>query len=130
MNTLKVAALMACAALAASCSSTPKSAPAAQLQSVAGTWTVAIQTPMGPRDSTLLLTQNGTQLAGTMQTPRGESAVVGVLHGNEIAFNMKLNAQGMDMTIDYAGTVTNDSMTGKVVLGQFGEGNWTAKRKK
>jgi invasion protein IalB len=125
----------------AACSTTPKAPPAAAAakpaaaataatqSSVAGNWSLAIQTPMGTRDSTLVLAQNGNQLSGTMQSPRGEVPINGTIKGSEIAFSMKLNVQGADMNIDYSGTVQNDSMQGKVVLGQMGEGTWTGKRK-
>jgi hypothetical protein len=108
----------------------PAAAPAAGAgPNVAGNWTLSIQTPMGARDSTLVLQQNGATLSGTMQSPRGEVPINGTINGKEVAFTMNVNVQGQDMKIDYAGTVENDAMKGKVVLGQFGEGTWSGKRK-
>jgi hypothetical protein len=54
--------------------------------------------------------------------------ITGTVKGNAIAFMMKVNAQGMDMQIDYAGTVEGDSMKGTAKFGEFGDGTFTGKK--
>jgi len=45
-----------------------------------------------------------------------------------VAFDFTINVQGTDLKLDYIGTVEGDTMKGKAVFGQFGEGTFTAKR--
>jgi hypothetical protein len=53
-----------------------------------------------------------------------------MVKGSGINFTVKVNAQGQDITIKYAGTIENkDSMKGTAAFGELGEGTWTAKRK-
>jgi hypothetical protein len=39
-----------------------------------------------------------------------------------------VSAQGSDLAITYTGTVEGDSIKGKVVLGEMGEGTFTGKK--
>ena len=51
------------------------------------------------------------------------------LNGPAVAFNYTLNVHGKDLKLDYAGTVEGDTIKGKAVFGQIGEGTFTARRK-
>ncbi len=53
----------------------------------------------------------------------------GALNGAAVAFDFTINVQGTDLKLDYTGTVEGDTMKGKAVFGQFGEGTFIAKRK-
>jgi hypothetical protein len=124
--------------LLAACASTPKQAstPAAAAPAVAakpaanisGTWALSVETPMGARDMKLTATQSGETLTGVIASPRGDMPITGTVKGNAVAFMMKVNAQGMDMQIDYAGTVEGDSMKGTAKFGEFGDGTFTGKK--
>lgn len=130
-------------ALLSACASTPQStaqpaaakvatpAPAAAKPSAAnisGTWTLNLETPMGARDMKLVATQSGETLTGSIASPRGDMPINGTVKGNAVAFSMKVNAQGMDMEVQYAGTVEGNAMKGTAKFGDMGEGSFTAKK--
>jgi hypothetical protein len=123
--------------LIAACASTPKTAPApaappppppAATASVAGVWTVTIDSQMGPQDSKLTLNQAGNALTGTLETPMGAQNLTGTYDGKEIKFSFMVNAQGTDLKIDFVGTSDGKTMEGKAVFGSFGEGTFKGKR--
>lgn len=117
------------AAIAAACSTTPLQPKAPAARSVEGAWVLAVQGPMGVRDSDAVFMQNGEQLTGTVLTRRGEVPLVGTVKGEEIRFRMNVSARGQQIDVDYAGTVAEDTMGGTVQFGSFGDGTWTGKRK-
>jgi len=41
---------------------------------------------------------------------------------------LRLDAQGQKLQIDYAGTVEDDTMKGKVKFGELGEGTFSGKK--
>lgn len=139
MSTLRLVFVAVVASIAAACSTTPSQpaetpapppAPASGGGvSVAGTWELTVESPMGSRTSDAVFTQNGETLGGKMISQRGEAPLQGTVKGDAVAFNLTINAQGQDLTIDYAGTVTGDTMSGTVQFGSFGDGKWTGKKK-
>jgi hypothetical protein len=139
MKKFSLALLAVAVSTLAACASTPKegSAPAAApvaakpavaATNISGTWTLNVETPMGARDMKLVATQAGEALTGSIDSPRGAMPITGTVKGNAVAFMMKVNAQGMDMQIDYAGTVEGDSMKGTAKFGDFGDGTFTGKK--
>jgi hypothetical protein len=140
MNKLSLVFVAAAASALAACATAPQQAaappvaktvaakPAAPAANVSGTWTLSVETPMGARDMKLVATQAGEALTGNIESPRGAMPITGTVKGNAVAFMMKVNAQGMDMQIDYAGTVEGDSMKGTAKFGEFGDGTFTGKK--
>jgi hypothetical protein len=141
MKTLKIAVLTiistVLATILVACASAPSKAPPAAAAPAAktgagvnltGTWDLTVDTPMGARNMKLNATQTGETLTGAIASPRGEVPITGTVKGNAVAFMMKLNAQGMDMQIDYAGTVEGDSMKGTAKFGDMGNGTFTGKK--
>ncbi len=138
MSILRVVFVAAVASIAAACSTTPsqQAAPppppppaAAKLPDVSGTWELNVESPMGSRASDAIFTQTGETLGGKMVSPRGEVPLNGTIKGDAVNFGINVNVQGQNLQIDYAGTVTGDTMSGTVVFGSFGDGKWTGKRK-
>ena len=140
MNSLRLFTLVAATAILGACASSPTKAPAAPAAApaaakaatsganITGTWALSVETPMGSREMKLNATQNGEALTGTIASPRGDMPITGTVKGNAVAFMMKVNAQGMDMQIDYVGTVEGDAMKGKAKFGDFGDGTFTGKK--
>jgi hypothetical protein len=139
MNTLRVVLIASVAALAAACSSTPskpaatataaKAAPA--VATLAGNWTVTIESQMGSQDSKLTLKQAGKDLSGSLEAPPpvGNADIKGSVNGSDVTMWFAVNAQGMEIKIDLIGTQENGAtMKGKAVFGTFGEGTFTAKK--
>lgn len=95
---------------------------------VTGTWTLSVESPRGTRESTLVLSQKGEELSGTLKSQRGDMPVTGTLKGNALALSYKMSMQGNEMEIKYNGTVEGDSMSGTVDYGGMGEGKFTGKK--
>jgi hypothetical protein len=95
---------------------------------ISGVWTLSVEAPMGARDMKLSATQNNEALAGAIASPSGDVPIAGTVKGNAVVFTMKVNAQGMDMHIDYVGTVESDSMKGTAKFGEFGDSTFTGKK--
>lgn len=127
MNTLRILALAAVAALIAACSSTP---PKPKGPDLSGDWVLTTESQMGAQDADMTVQQTGEALAGKVSSQMGTVDYTGTLQGNDVAFSFSINVQGMDLRLDYSGTVEPDgTMKGKAVFGSFGEGTFTAKRK-
>jgi hypothetical protein len=84
---------------------------------------------MGNGTPTVTLKQEREKVTGHYQGSLGEGDLEGTVKGNAITFSLKLNAQGMDLTITYAGTVEKESMKGTVQFGELGPGSFTAKKR-
>jgi len=108
----------------------PATAPQAGGMNITGDWSVTVETSAGSGNPSFTFKQEGENLTGMYKGQLGEGPLTGTVKGADIKFTIKLNAQGQDLTIVYTGTIENkDSMKGKVVLGELGEGTWTGKRK-
>jgi hypothetical protein len=103
------------------------SALAADLN-VAGTWNMTVESSLGSGTPVFVLTQSGSDLAGSYKGQLGEAPVKGTLKGNAIELKYTINAQGTELTVTYAGTVEGDTMKGKVSYGEMGEGTFTGKK--
>ena len=124
-HALRMSRLVTIAAVAALL---PSLAAGADPQDVTGTWTMAVETAMGSGSPTFALTQEGETVTGTYEGFFGEVPVAGTVEGDGVTLSIEVSAQGQDMKIDYVGTVDGDTMTGKVVFGDFGEGTFEGTR--
>jgi hypothetical protein len=137
MDKLRVLILACITLLAAACSSTPTSTPAspaspaakAEGPDLSGHWVLTIESQMGANDSDMTVQQTGEQLAGTITGQAGSVPYTGTVQGTSVAFSFTISIQGTELKIDQVGTIEGDTMKGKSVFGQFGEGTFTAKRK-
>ncbi len=96
---------------------------------VTGTWSFQVETGAGTGTPTMTFKQEGEKLSGHYSGQLGEAPLAGTLKGSAIEFTIDVSVQGTDLHIVYSGTVEKDSMKGKVKLGDFGEGTFTAKKK-
>ena len=124
-HALRMSRLVTIAAVAALL---PSLAAGADPQDVTGTWTMTVETEMGSGSPTFTLTQEGETVTGTYEGFFGEVPVAGTVEGDEVTLSIEVTAQGQDMKIDYVGTVDGDTMAGKVVFGEFGEGTFEGTR--
>ena len=126
-NALKSTAALAALLIATVAVAIP--VPAADAAKVAGEWNLTVESPNGTGTPTVNFKQEGEDLTGTYKGRAGETAVKGTIKGNEIKFTATISAQGQEIQLDYSGTVDGDTMKGKVKFGEFGEGNFTGKKK-
>jgi len=100
----------------------------AQSTNVTGNWKLTIETPNGTGNPSLVLKQDGEKLTGTYKGRFGDSQLEGTVKGKEIKFTFKVNAQGQDLKVEYAGAVDGDTMKGKAKYGDMFDANFTGKK--
>jgi hypothetical protein len=100
----------------------------AQSTNVSGNWKLTFETPNGPANPSLVLKQDGEKLTGTYKGRFGESPLEGAIKGKELKFTVKVNAQGQEFLLEYAGAVEGATMKGKVKLGDMGEADFSGKK--
>jgi hypothetical protein len=100
----------------------------AQSTNVSGNWKLTFETQNGTANPTLALKQDGEELSGTDKGRFGESPLEGAVKGKDIKFTVKVNAQGQEFRLEYAGTVEADTMKGKVKFGDMGEADFSGKK--
>jgi hypothetical protein len=83
--------------------------------SVAGTWTLTMETPIGERRATLALAADGTTLTGRMTAEEGNATDIyeGKLAGNGGSWKANIK-NPMPLTLEFSATVDGDKMTGSV----------------
>jgi len=96
--------------------------------SLTGTWLVNVVTQAGSGDVTFVLEQDGEAVTGTYQGSFGERPVRGRLAGSDLELTFSAEAMGTKFDVTYTGTVADGSMSGKVVLGGFGEGTFSGRK--
>jgi hypothetical protein len=97
---------------------------------VTGAWALTIETGGGSGSPSVTFKQDGEKLTGHYSSQvLGERDFTGTIKGNAINFTIEAELQGQAVKVTYSGTVEKDTMKGKVVLGEFGEGTFTGKRK-
>jgi hypothetical protein len=102
----------------------------AQATKVTGKWDLTTEGGRGPQTSTLMLTQDGGKLTGTMTGGRGgDVPVTGTVDGNKITLTVTRTTPNGDVTSTYTGTIDGDAMKGTVHMGQ-GDRDWSAMRSK
>src|SRR5262245_27470646 len=100
----------------------------AQSTNVSGNWKLTFETPNGAANPSLVLKQDGEKLTGTYKGRFGEAPLEGSIKAKEIKFTVKVNAQGQEFKLEYAGTVEGDTMKGKVKFGEMGEADFSGKK--
>jgi hypothetical protein len=104
----------------------------AQLASAAdvtGTWIMAVETSAGSGSPTFILVQKGEALSGSYKGQLGEAQVSGTVKGDDVTIEYKVEGQSQTLAVKYSGKTTDGkTMSGKVSLGQLGEGTFTGKK--
>ena len=97
--------------------------------SVEGNWKVTVQTPMGPQDTTVTLTRDGSNLTGIQEASNGGSAKLenGEINGNQFSWSARIT-RPMPLTIEFSGTLDGDTMSGNVKFGAIGSGSFSGAR--
>ena len=115
--------------------------PAPAPANIAGNWVFEQQAGLavegrGPTAATngMVIQQTGDKIKGTLTVPRGgDSPFEGKVDGNNVQFTVKRKTVAGDVSIDYKGIVTGDSMKGTYrVTGQMTgtDVHWVAMREK
>jgi hypothetical protein len=92
---------------------------------VTGTWIMAVETSAGSGSPTFVLVQKGDALSGSYKGQLGEAQVTGTVKGDEVTIEYKVDGQAGSLAVKYSGKTDGKTMSGKVSLGQLGEGTFT-----
>ncbi len=105
-------------------------APATAQTNVAGTWTLTLEGPEGAVDATVVLTQDGSTVSGTIVMEGVDAASLsdGMLEGNTLTFMMAISVQGMDIALEATGEVSGNMMEGELYVPDFGGFPFSAER--
>jgi hypothetical protein len=92
---------------------------------VTGTWIMAVETGAGSGSPTFVLVQKGEALSGSYKGQLGEAQVTGSVKGDDVIIEYKVEGQAGSLAVKYSGKTDGKTMSGKVSLGQLGEGTFT-----
>ncbi|WP_317929827.1 xanthine dehydrogenase family protein molybdopterin-binding subunit [Halioxenophilus sp. WMMB6] len=92
-----------------------------------GNWKMVLATPVGPQGMVGHFDTNGSDLSGTLSSPEGEMAFTGVVEGNNLKFDLKVQ-KPMKITLKYNLFIEGDRIHGKVKMGIFGSAKLTGER--
>ncbi len=96
--------------------------------SVDGKWNITVNSPMGAQKSVATFKQDGTTLTGTMEAQGNTQAIQdGKIDGNNLSWKAAITTP-FPMTLEFAGTLSGDSMSGAVKAGSFGSFDWSGTR--
>ena len=95
---------------------------------VDGKWEIVINSPLGAQKAQLDLKAEGGSLSCSQQAAQGSGPLEnGKIDGNNISWSAKITSP-MPMTLDFAGTVEGDKLSGSVKAGSFGSFPFTGTR--
>ena len=96
--------------------------------SVTGKWNIVVKSPMGAQASVGTFAQDGSALTGTMEAQGNTQPIKdGKIEGEQISWEASVTTP-MPMTLSFSGSVSGDTMSGKVKAGMFGSFDWTGSR--
>lgn len=96
---------------------------------VSGEWEMTSEGRQGPQTQTFKIVQDGEKITVTMEGRMGEMTGEGIIKDNAIEWTITRETQRGEFKTVYKGTVEGDTMTGTMAMGDFGEREWTAKKK-
>ena len=124
------AAAGAAGATAAAGTAAPTAAAQDKPADVSGAWQLQIDLGGNAGTPSMTLKQDGEKLTGVYSSQVvGEQQLTGTIKGNDITFGFQASFDGNAVKVTYSGTVDKDTMKGKVVFGDLGEGTFTGKKK-
>jgi hypothetical protein len=97
--------------------------------SIDGKWNVTVNSPMGAQKSELTFKADGGTLtgSGTGQGGASQDIADGKVDGNNVSWKVSITTP-FPMTLEFAGTVAGDNLTGNVKAGNFGSFAFTGTR--
>jgi uncharacterized pyridoxal phosphate-dependent enzyme len=104
----------------------PPKPPAANLS---GTWTIEIQYAASKTTHTVYLQQNGNRVEGTHQGNYVARDIAGTIDGDAVTLASNVSERHGDaLSYRFKGTVSGETLSGTVDLGEYLAATWTARR--
>jgi hypothetical protein len=98
--------------------------------SIAGNWNMLVNGPQGPMNISMVLSQDGKKLTGTLSSQMGDTTLEGEYTEGKISFWITFDAGGGSSQIAFAGVLKEDGTLEGTLSGQMGDMTWTAERAK
>ncbi len=95
---------------------------------VSGGWEVEVQYEVGSAKHKIFLTAKGNNIVGSHTGWAFQGDLKGKIDGDKVELRSVLPAGGQHLNYTFRGTVSGDSMSGPLALGEYGHARWTAKR--
>jgi hypothetical protein len=95
---------------------TPKKEESTSLD-ISGKWKAVVDSPMGAMDMTIEFIQDGSNITGSFTSEMGKWEITdGILSGKELTFSISADIMGQSMTMEFSGTVDNESLEGDITF--------------
>lgn len=99
-----------------------------ELASIAGQWQATLTFALGSAEHVLVFEQHETSLLGTHFGEYGSGDLTGSVTANQVKFRSSQQIEGQRLSYEFAGTVSGDTMSGTLNMGEYGMSQWSAKR--
>jgi L-seryl-tRNA(Ser) seleniumtransferase len=103
----------------------PAEPPALDLS---GAWEVDIDYEVGSSRHELFLNAGGNRISGSHRGWAFEGDLTGHVDGPRVRLSSSFPAGGTRLTYAFTGTISGESMSGDVDLGEYGKARWRARR--
>jgi L-seryl-tRNA(Ser) seleniumtransferase len=95
---------------------------------LSGTWDVDIEYEVGAARHRLFLAASGNHLTGSHQGWAFQGDLTGEIDGGCVKLRSSLPAEGNRLSYMFTGSVSAESISGDVELGEYGRARWHARR--
>jgi D-glucosaminate-6-phosphate ammonia-lyase len=102
--------------------------PAEPYADLTGAWDVALTFVCGSGECRLTLRQTGDRVSGAHYGFAAERTVCGFVEGHRVLLRSSCVEHGARLNYTFRGEVTGDAMSGAVLLGEYGEATFLARR--
>src|SRR6185369_4570596 len=93
-----------------------------------GQWDVSLKYVVGRGDCKLALEQRGNNVIGTHYGMAANRELAGTIDGNNVLLRSSYIQHGARLNFTFRGTLESDTIQGSVLVGEYGNGTFTAKR--
>ncbi len=108
----------------------PKPAMASPAASLSGRWDVEIEYFSSKSRHTFLLQQDGNEIQGSHKSDFSVQEISGVIEGNQVKLRSSVTERGSgdNVTYFFSGSVSGDTISGPIFLGEYLNAKYTARR--
>jgi uncharacterized pyridoxal phosphate-dependent enzyme len=103
-------------------------AMAAPSSTITGRWDVTVEFFSSKSQHTLIMEQDGNWIQGTHQGDLSTRDMVGTIEGDQIKFRSVDRHAADSITFIFSGTVSGESISGQIYMGEYRTAKFTAKR--
>ena len=95
---------------------------------ISGRWDVTVRYDSGAAEHKLFVNMAGSKVTGVHIGWAAEAELTGLVDGDRVELRSELPTSGPALDYKFSGRISDDVMSGQVQLGEYGNGQWTARR--